>query len=314
MSLLSPVEGWYSKKVSKDEKMWIAISFALCVILFVWMVLWHVFGNQNPSNTTYRTSPAEYIKLYEAYVKKNSRGNDNGIPVVMPEPNSDVIMLAQMWRWSPVLILKKDEWYNIHLSSADLLHGFSLQPVNMNFMVFPGYDYVLRFRPNAVGEYKVLCNEFCGIGHHTMIGKIVVIENEADLEKYGYTKDKLSAPNTATAVTDTTTAATTGEMAEAEMVKAGEQLYALKGCNACHKLDGTNQLAPSFKGLWNTTAKVKENGQEKEMLIDEAYVQSSILTPQKHITVGFEQTIMPTMPVTEDEIKQLTAFIKSQKN
>jgi cytochrome c oxidase subunit 2 len=46
MSLLSPAEGWYYKKVSKDEKMWMVIALILCIMLFVWMVMWHVYGKQ----------------------------------------------------------------------------------------------------------------------------------------------------------------------------------------------------------------------------------------------------------------------------
>ncbi|MCP4090432.1 MAG: cytochrome c oxidase subunit II, partial [Gammaproteobacteria bacterium] len=30
--------------------------------------------------------------------------------------------------------------------------------------------------PNKTGEYSIVCNEFCGIGHHTMVGKIHVVE------------------------------------------------------------------------------------------------------------------------------------------
>jgi heme/copper-type cytochrome/quinol oxidase subunit 2 len=29
--------------------------------------------------------------------------------------------------------------------------------------------------PNKAGDYRVICNEFCGIGHHLMIGKIEVL-------------------------------------------------------------------------------------------------------------------------------------------
>src|SRR5690606_11596046 len=72
--------------------------------------------------------------------------------------------------------------YKFHISSKDVVHGLSIQPVNMNFQVYPDYDYVLEFKPTETGEYKVVCNEFCGIGHHTMIGKIVVIEQEEDLK------------------------------------------------------------------------------------------------------------------------------------
>ena len=37
--------------------------------------------------------------------------------------------------------------------------------------------------PTNPGKYSILCNEYCGIGHHTMTGKIYVTEpkrTEAD--------------------------------------------------------------------------------------------------------------------------------------
>ena len=27
---------------------------------------------------------------------------------------------------------------------------------------------------NAAGDFRIVCNEFCGIGHHLMVGKVVV--------------------------------------------------------------------------------------------------------------------------------------------
>ncbi len=176
MALLPPEEGWYYKKVARDEKMWIAIALVVCLTLFFWMVVWHVYGRQNPSFTTYRTTPQEFNALTQAFIGKYRTGEMNGIPVVEPPPNSDVFLLAKMWRWEPVLVLKKGQEYRFHISSLDLLHGFSLQPVNMNFMVYPGYDYVLTFKPTSAGEFAIVCNEFCGVGHHTMIGKIIVKE------------------------------------------------------------------------------------------------------------------------------------------
>jgi cytochrome c oxidase subunit 2 len=79
-----------------------------------------------------------------------------------------------MWRWYPVLRLKQGAKYTLHLSSLDLNHGFSLFPVNLNFQIVPGYDYGLTIVPNAAGDFRVVCNEFCGIGHHMMVGKVVV--------------------------------------------------------------------------------------------------------------------------------------------
>jgi cytochrome c oxidase subunit 2 len=34
----------------------------------------------------------------------------------------------------------------------------------------------MNLRPNQAGEFGVICNEYCGVGHHTMIGKIYVVE------------------------------------------------------------------------------------------------------------------------------------------
>jgi cytochrome c oxidase subunit 2 len=41
-------------------------------------------------------------------------------------------------------------------------------------MVLPGYEYVLTITPTQSGEVYTVCNEFCGIGHHQMVGKIIV--------------------------------------------------------------------------------------------------------------------------------------------
>lgn len=42
--------------------------------------------------------------------------------------------------------------------------------------VHPGYELVMTVQPDRAGEYSVVCNEFCGIGHHLMVGKIHVTE------------------------------------------------------------------------------------------------------------------------------------------
>ena len=59
----------------------------------------------------------------------------------------------------------------------DWQHGFSLQPVNINLQIVPGYEMVLTVAPDQAGEFTVVCNEYCGIGHHLMLGKIYVRGN-----------------------------------------------------------------------------------------------------------------------------------------
>jgi cytochrome c oxidase subunit 2 len=35
---------------------------------------------------------------------------------------------------------------------------------------------VVNLKPNQAGQFSIVCNEFCGIGHHTMIGRIHVLD------------------------------------------------------------------------------------------------------------------------------------------
>jgi heme/copper-type cytochrome/quinol oxidase subunit 2 len=35
----------------------------------------------------------------------------------------------------------------------------------------------LRVTPTAAGDFRIICNEFCGIGHHTMVGRVIVVDS-----------------------------------------------------------------------------------------------------------------------------------------
>jgi cytochrome c oxidase subunit 2 len=125
-----------------------------------------------------RIDPAVYAERTEAFAAEHTvrEEGDTGVPVVHPPPGSDVYTYARLWEWWPVLELEQGQSYRVHLSSLDWQHGFSLQPVNINIQVHPGYDMVMTVTPDRTGEFGVVCNEYCGIGHHTMVGKILVVE------------------------------------------------------------------------------------------------------------------------------------------
>ncbi len=180
MSTLSPPaqKVWWKQPVDRVEVVWIAIALTWSIIMFIMMPLWHVYGKQNLSNEAYRTTPEAYMEKTEAMVADYQvrTETDMAIPVVQPPPGSDVYMFGRLWQWYPILELKKGETYRLHLSSLDWQHGFSLQPQNINLQVIPGYDMVVTITPDTSGEFTVVCNEYCGIGHHEMVGKIHVVE------------------------------------------------------------------------------------------------------------------------------------------
>lgn len=173
-SAIVPPQGVWWKPIHKQEKRWITISFIWCMVLFAMMPLWHFKGGQNPTGIRTKVTPAAFEERTMRFVEEYRVGEEKGIPVVAPPPGADIYLLARSWSWWPVLKLKNGVEYTLHLSSVDVNHGFSLFPINVNIQVIPGYDYALRIVPNSSGDFRVICNEFCGIGHHIMVGKIIV--------------------------------------------------------------------------------------------------------------------------------------------
>ena len=175
--MLAPERLWW-KPMGRLEKSWLTVALVWCVLLTLMMPLWFYYGKQNVPAETYRTTPADFGAKVNAFVEqyKVCEETVNGVPlpVVAPPPGSDIYLRASTWQWYPVLQLEKGKEYRLHLSSMDFQHGFSLQPVNINLQVLPGYDYVAKITPTSTGEFTVVCNEFCSLGHHTMIGKVIV--------------------------------------------------------------------------------------------------------------------------------------------
>lgn len=177
---LTPPENrlWWNEPLDKVELAWIVIAFLWGLVMFSAMIYWHIVGEQNLSNEAYRIDPEVFAERTEAMVEAYTvrEEGDTGIPVVHPPAGGDVYMIARVYEWWPVLELEKGESYRLHLSSMDVQHGFSLQPTNINLQIHPGYEMVLTVTPDEAGEFSVVCNEFCGIGHHTMVGRIYVVE------------------------------------------------------------------------------------------------------------------------------------------
>lgn len=173
MSIQSPSADWFHAPTGA-ERAWIGVALVWCVILTIAMPYWHFKGKQNSTGEAYKVEPKAFLERTDRFIAAYKVGEEKGVPVVEPPAGSDIYLVSQMWRFYPVLKLKKGQEYRLHMGSTDLNHGFSLQPMNMNFQIVPGYDHVITITPTREGDYTILCNEFCGIGHHMMTGKIIV--------------------------------------------------------------------------------------------------------------------------------------------
>jgi cytochrome c oxidase subunit II len=182
MSAIQPPTNrlWWKEPIEKIEITWILIAFVWCLFLFFMMPYWHVFGKQNLANEAYRSTPDRFTaktqEMVDKFKVREEEGlNNQKIPVVHPPPGSDVYLIARLWQWWPIVELEEGQSYRLHLMSLDWLHGFSLQPENINIEVHPNYEHLLTVQPSKAGTYHIVCNEYCGVNHHTMVTKLYVV-------------------------------------------------------------------------------------------------------------------------------------------
>jgi cytochrome c oxidase subunit II len=93
-------------------------------------------------------------------------------------PRERVIkVVAKKWDFVPgVIKVKKGETIVLKLTAPEVPMGFNLPDFDTRADIVPGKVATLRLTPNKVGKFIFLCDVFCGDGHETMNGQLVVTE------------------------------------------------------------------------------------------------------------------------------------------
>lgn len=174
-STLLPPQGRWWGPLGRDERLWFWLVVAWALAMYVMMqFIWPAVGDQQMVFESYKVDPQAFAAQTDAFIAAHDSGEAiMSVPVVAP-PAGDVYLLAERFRFRPHLRLRQGETYRLLLSSADVQHGFSLQPDNFNLQVLPGYVTAVTLTPKESGIYTLVCNEYCGPGHHIMLGRIEV--------------------------------------------------------------------------------------------------------------------------------------------
>ena len=97
----------------------------------------------------------------------------------------EAYVIAQQFIFRPdPITVPANSTVTFYVTSPDVIHGFEVVGTNANTMVIPGEVSQLTVEFNEPGEYGILCNEYCGGGHHTMEGKLIV-QPEDEFEQGG---------------------------------------------------------------------------------------------------------------------------------
>lgn len=82
---------------------------------------------------------------------------------------------AQQFAYSPNSItVKAGDTVKLHLTTADVTHGFSLPEFNVSATLTPGKTTDVEFVADSAGTYTYSCNLVCGAGHAGMKGTLIV--------------------------------------------------------------------------------------------------------------------------------------------
>lgn len=210
-----------------------------------------------------------------------------------------ITAIGRMWEWefiysdslrSKELVLPINKPVKLELVSEDVNHSLFIPAFRVKEDVVPGYDNYLWFTPNYIGDYEILCTEYCGLLHSAMVSKTRIVEQE-EFDIW-YT-----------------------ELITASYVPESEGLKLLRGtgCLACHSLDGSKLVGPSFAGFYGSQRSVLEGNIEKTVTADEEYIISSIYDPNKEIVVGYARNLMQSYRelLTIENIAVMTEYLKT---
>ena len=90
--------------------------------------------------------------------------------------------IGQQYSFTPQCVIVPSETpIKFRATSADVVHGLLIEGTNINAMLVPGYVTELPVRFKAPGDHVMPCQEFCGIGHQGMWGKVRVVDKAAFL-------------------------------------------------------------------------------------------------------------------------------------
>jgi cytochrome c oxidase subunit 2 len=87
----------------------------------------------------------------------------------------EAYIIGRVWSWDPKEItVPVGSTVSFFVTSEDVQHGFMVWNTNLNMQIIPGHVSKLTITFEEPGEYPYICNEYCGVGHHTMAGKVIV--------------------------------------------------------------------------------------------------------------------------------------------
>ncbi|SUA78507.1 Cytochrome c oxidase subunit 2 precursor [Pandoraea pnomenusa] len=197
---------------------------------------------------------------------------------------------------APELHLLVGQPVKLLLRAKDVLHDFYVPPFRTRMNMVPGMVTQMWLTPTRIGRFDILCAQLCGVGHANMRGVVVVDDKPA------YDAWVAKLPTFASLQ-----ARHAGASSSDPLAARGKLLAQQKGCAACHTVDGSQGVGPTWHGLYGKTETFQDGTSAH---VDDAFLATFIRNPTARVPKGFAP-IMPKIDLTDDELKALVAYIRT---
>ncbi len=224
----------------------------------------------------------------------------------VPKDAMEVTVYGRMWNFSfeyengkrtDTLYLPKNKPVKLNLVALDVLHSLYIPAFRVKQDMVPNKkNNFMWFEPQREGIFELYCAEYCGLQHSYMYSYVKVMEDSA-FQSF---------------IADTTKVAAT----EIDSPTAtGKRIMQNIGCFACHSLDGTKLVGPSFKGIWGAEHTVVTGKETRKITVDEAYITRSIYDPNADVVEGFMKGLMVSYQgqLSEEDIANIIEYLKTVK-
>jgi cytochrome c oxidase subunit II len=224
----------------------------------------------------------------------------------VPKDALEVTVYGRMWNFSyeyengkrtDTLFLPKDQAVKLNLRAMDVVHSLYIPSFRVKQDMVPGKkNNFMWFIPQRVGSFEIFCAEYCGMKHSYMNSIVKVMEPGT------FNSFMADTAKVASAAIDSPGA-------------TGKRIMQNIGCFACHTVDGTKLVGPSFKGIWGEEQSVVTGKETRKVKVDEEYVKRSIYDPNADVVEGFMKGLMVSYQgqLSEDDIKSIVEYLKTVK-
>ncbi|WOV88311.1 cytochrome c oxidase subunit II [Sporosarcina oncorhynchi] len=163
----------------KYEKIWLVFGLA-SLALFLLIIGFAAFWKGTHPQSHIETIDPQNVEAHESFKPENLGLQEVAdgkyiVNIVASAFNYDI---GNDENDKPVKTIRvpKGSTVLFQVTTKDVVHGFQVAGTNVNMMVEPGHISRLETVMKNAGEFTVVCNEYCGVGHHQMFATVEVYD------------------------------------------------------------------------------------------------------------------------------------------